>query len=707
MMAGMSFASRILATLGAVASVASSLVAQCSDPPTPAAGFPLTVVTDQLVTFTDGYLTRTDVRHPAVTAGACGWPLLIAVHGFPGSKAGPIATNSADLARRGYLVVTYDVRGQGSAIGLNPGRGTTLMALHEWIDMFEIIEWVAAAFPGRVDLGRVGVFGISQGGAHSWAAAAWSGRTPPPNARRSRPFPAVHAVAPTVMVPSHTDAATLDGTAFVNAWANLAFVPPNTSAVLDQTLQTTMRTFMLADDPAGMRTWMRNDPGRDFQTLLSTSTTPVFVTMSWLDFTMAANTSLQALAQMPASTPKRAFLTTGMHNTPANAYQSARQEALRLAWFDRFLKGGVEPVELGPPVLSACLPSSRTEYLMPTTLWRHRADAEFTPATTTPTTHYLRQGAALSLAAPTSPETPESVLHNVPPGYDLTSWRADGSGQNVAQALTRMPLSSHSYTTPPFAVDTDVAGIPVLHLEVTPSAARFLLAARLEVVPLTGTPQVIAQGGTGVRQAGGPTPATVTIELSATACVVPAGARLRLSVQNHYLVIPAATEAFRYMPFFTTSRVDLEHKPGATSRLVLPVRAEPRLDVTTDATELSLLAPLPVTLRLRSSAQRAGAVYAILASLSGQGPASAMPGGALLYLQPDALTTALLGVANSALLPGFVGVLDQDGRGSATMNLGPIAPLPAELAAARMHFAPIALQNGVIITGAPHELTLR
>lgn len=697
---------RHLAPLALALSLVANLAAQCPDPPTPPAGFPLTVVSDQLVTYTDLYRTRADLRYPSVAPGPCGWPLLIAVHGFPGSKAGPVGTQAASLAQLGYCVVTYDVRGQGSAIALNPGRGTTLMALSEWIDLFEMIEWVAAARPGLVDLARVGVLGISQGGAHAWAAAAWSGRTPPPNARRSAPFPVVRVAAPTVMVPSHSDAATQDGHAIINAWANLAFAPPGPMAVLDSALQATMRTFLHADDPAGMHAWMRNDPGRDFQHLLASSTTAVFATMAWHDEAMAPNAALRALAAMPATTPKRAFLTTGLHGTPTNGYESARADRLREAWLARFLKGSAEPVELGPPVLSALLPANRDDYLASTSLWRHRSDADFA-LSSTPTTFYLRQGALLSTSEPSANEPPESVQHNVPTGYDLNAWRADGAGQNLALALSRIPLSSHAYLTAPFAVDTELAGIPRLELEVTPNHTRFQLNARLEIVPPTGTPQVIAQGGLGVRQAGNPTPTTIAIELSATACVVPAGARLRLSVRNHSLVIPSAAETFRYLPFFASSRVDLEHKPGATSRLLLPLRGAPKLDLATAATEIALPTPLPIALQLRSSPSRAGAPYVLLSSLLGQGPALALPSGDLLHLQLDAFSLELLGLAGSALLPGFAGVLDASGRASASLHLDLLAPLPLELSGQHLHLAPLALENGVLRAGAPLELLFR
>jgi predicted acyl esterase len=690
-----------------IASLVAELAGQCPDPPTPPAGFPIAVVSDQLVTFTDQLRTRADLRHPAVAPGPCGWPLLIAVHGFPGTKAGPVGAQAAALAQLGYCVVTYDVRGQGSAIALNPGRGTTLMALEEWIDLFEIIEWAAAAHPGLVDLGRVGVLGISQGGAHAWAAAAWSGRTPPPNARRSAPFPVVRVAAPTVMVPSHSDAATQDGTAFINAWANLAYAPPGPMAVLDSSLQATMRAYMQADDPAGMHAWMRSDPGRDFQHLLTSSTTAVFTTMAWHDESMAPNSALRALASMPATTPKRAFLTTGLHGTPTNTYEAARADRLREAWFARFLKGSAEPVELGPPVLSALLPANRADYLQSAALWRHRADADLALSSATPTTYYLRQGAALSTAAPSSNEPPEAVLHSVPAGYDLNSWRADGAGQNLSLALSRIPLSSHAYLTAPFAVDTELAGIPRLLLEVTPNHTRFQLTARLEVVPPTGTPQVIAQGGVGVRQSLGPAPASVAIELSATACVIPVGGRLRLSVRNHSLVIPAATEIFRYMPFFVSSRVDLEHRLGAASRLLLPLRGTPSLDLTTTATEIALPTPLPIALRVQSSASRAGLPYVLLASLLGQGPPLPLPGGDLLYLQLDGFSFELLGLAGSPLLPGFAGSLDANGRASASLQLNLLAPLPLELSGWNLHLAPLAIESGVLRAGASRELRFR
>lgn len=691
----------------ALAVALAPLRAQCSDPALPPGGFATTAAIDQLVTFSDAYRTRADVRWPTAAPGPCGWPLLVLVHGWPADKNGQIAVVAAEYAARGYVTVAYDVRGQGSGIALNPGRGTTLMALAEWIDLFEVMEWVEAQQPALVDFARIGVTGISQGGAHSWAAAAWSGRVPPPNARRSAAFPVVRAVAPTVMVPSHTDAATFGGTAFVDSWAGFAYAPPNATFVLDAGFQTTMRNFVVADDPAGMRAWMRADPGRDFQALLATSTTATLVTMAWHDESMPAEPALRALASMPATTPKRALLTTGNHGTPTNAYEAGRVDEVRRAWFDRFLKGAFEPVELGPPVLSALIPPTAAEYLTGSTLWRHRADVALPPPNASSAVWHLRQGAQLTAAAPTSNEAPELVQHAVPAGYDLQSWRADGAGQNVSLALARIPLSSFSYTTPPFVADAELAGVPRLQLEVTAQQARFLLAARLEIVPASGNPQIVAQGGTGVRLAAAPAPTTVAFDLSATACVVPAGARLRLSVRNHYLVKAAAVEGFRCIPPFVASTVAVEHKPGMLSTLTLPMRPQGGFDAVTATRELSLAQPAPAAFTLRASPAYAGSPYWLLGSLLGQGPAAPLPGGDTLWLWSDALTSSLLGAAGNPLFPGFVGVLDAAGAASATLDLAPVAPLPAFLSGWRVHFAPVLLAGNAAVAGPPLEFVLR
>ena len=82
-----------------------------------------------------------------------------------------------------------------------------------------------------------------------------------------------------------------------------------------------------------------------------------------------------------------------------------------------------------------------------------------------------------------------------------------------------------------------------------------------------------------------------------------------------------------------------------------------------------------------------------------------LPGGDLLWLRPDGLTTAALGP--NSLLPGFIGVLDAAGSASASMQFLPIAPLPPGLVGTNLHLAPLAFRGGDLHAGAPVTLEFR
>ena len=687
-----------------IALACTQLAAQCSDPPAPASGFAITTTTNQLLTYTDGYRTRADVYRPTTAPGPCGWPLLIAVHGLPSNKQAA-AARAADFAQRGYLVVAYDVRGQGSGIALNPGKGSGIMSLKEWIDMFEVIEWARSTYPNLVDNQRVGVFGVSQGGAHAWAAAAWSGRQPPPNPRRSTPFPTVNAVAATAMPPSHADAATLEGAAFKAIWARYAYAPTGPMLAVDPPVKQVWSTFLANDDPEGNYLWLKSDPGRDFSAELQQSAVPTLVTMSWRDNGVGADPALAALQSMPASTPKRLYVTTGQHDTPPNDYEFDQQLRMRERWFARFLKADPEPIEDGPLVRSAALPSDAATYTDPTSLWRQRADGSLPPQGSSTSRLFRRAGGALSAQAPTTSEPPQRITHQVPPGYTALQWGQSGGGTAVAPTLNVTPLSEHVYTSAPFAETFEIAGLPTLELAVTPLHPRFFVAARLDLIPPSGGAFNVGRGAAGERQPGGPTPTTLSIGLDLLDVVVPAGARLQLRVRNHYIVNTPQGEYFHTMPYLSGYSVDVEHRPGALSFVDLPLRPAVELDLTTAATELSLSAPAPVGFGLRSAPEWASSIYFVAISLSGQGPAVPLPGGDQLWLRPDGLTTAALGP--NALLPGFIGVLDAAGAASASMQLLPAAPLPAGLVGTNLHLAPLAFWGVDLRAGAPVTLELR
>ncbi|MBM3987922.1 MAG: hypothetical protein FJ294_08195 [Planctomycetes bacterium] len=160
-------------------------VPQCVDPAVPPGGFAIMSALDQLVTFSDGATTRADVRRPSAAPGACGWPMLVLVHGIGGNKAS-LNGSAQSFAAQGYFSLTFDVRGHATHSG-----GHTHFGQRERFDQMELMRWAIASFAGVVDGSRIGVNGASQGG-------STLGRPPPGAERRSRPMPgASRATTPT------------------------------------------------------------------------------------------------------------------------------------------------------------------------------------------------------------------------------------------------------------------------------------------------------------------------------------------------------------------------------------------------------------------------------------------------------------------------------------------------------------------------------
>ncbi|MBC8405030.1 MAG: hypothetical protein H8E15_07375, partial [Planctomycetes bacterium] len=115
-------------------------------------------VTDQEVTFSDGYRTLLDIRYPTTSPNPGGWPMVLFVHSS-GTSRTQVNGKAKSMAKRGYITVTYDVRGQGPGMALNNAQvhGRSNIGIRERIDMFETIEAVEALFPSVVDMDRIGV----------------------------------------------------------------------------------------------------------------------------------------------------------------------------------------------------------------------------------------------------------------------------------------------------------------------------------------------------------------------------------------------------------------------------------------------------------------------------------------------------------------------------------------------------------------------
>ncbi|MEV6010989.1 alpha/beta fold hydrolase [Streptomyces sp. NPDC051976] len=150
------------------------------------------------------------------TAGGKGRrPAVLLGHGFGGSKD-DVRGQAEALARHGYAVLTWSARGFGHStgrIGLNAPSG-------EVADVSKLVDWLATRPEVRLDAPgdpRVGVTGVSYGGAVSLLAAGYDHR--------------VDAIAPRMTYWNLSDALFPDDV-YKKLWAGIFFTSGSTSGGL-------------------------------------------------------------------------------------------------------------------------------------------------------------------------------------------------------------------------------------------------------------------------------------------------------------------------------------------------------------------------------------------------------------------------------------------------------------------------------------------
>lgn len=688
--------------LAAVSLLATGAPAQCTDPTPGRDGFPVKLIPRLDVTYSDGYRTQATAAHPTARPGPCGWPLLILVPGL-GQTRTELQDEAMGHARRGYFVATYDVRGQASARDLNPKRGSMLWALDEWIDLAEMIEFVAAAFRGTADASRIGVAGDSQGAVHAWAAAAYSGRALPPNARRTRRFPRISCVVPRVFAPQTVEVLVPDESAFYYRLSEFAFEAKVPSVELDASFRKRLASYLEANDPPGLARYLRGIPGKDFTKDLVSTQVPVLHIVSWLDLFMAPNLSFEAFRLLPQSTPKRIHVATGFHGTPLNTYQILLRQEITFSWLDRFLKQLGERVELGPPVSSALIPSDPRLYNHTLSLWRHRADLTFPPQRSTDKRLYLRAAGRLLESKPTGVEGPGVIRHTLPVGYGVRDFQKDTDPWG--RIVPKFSFSSLIFRSEPVPAEVELAGSPAVTLDVRPTRPEVQIGLRLFAITPEGRVQQLSSGGVGLRGADTTRSQPVRIVMGATGCLLPKGTRLAIEIANQAIQTPATTDAYRLIPMFHDFQLSIGYQPGRLSFVDLPLRTEVQPDLSTADTVILMDKPGAQTLFLRSAANRRNLPYLILASLSGEAPVPL--GTSTLWLERDALTDVFLGLAGSPLLAGFVGLLNDDGAAIGTLSLGALGTLPPSLYERNLHLAPVVFAPPQIWAGAPVQLRFR
>lgn len=687
--------------LVAVLALATAVAAQsCPRPTPPPGGHALTVDLAVPVSYSDGYQTFGSLLRPTGPAPACGWPLVVHVHPLGQSRGFQLDFQTM-LAAQGYAVWSYDVRGQGAAFAANaahPNPGTTLWGPVERCDLVEQIQFVAAepTWAGVVDATRIAVVGVSQGGAHAWSAAAWSGQTFAVPGRPPATMPTITCVAPSDFVADTCDDWVRHGMLFSTWWVE-AIDSNIPGLALDAAWLQACRSAFAAQDPATLLAGFVAE-GRPLGARLAQSTVPVFYAHAYHDLVDHPLTAVRQLEAMAA--PRRALLGTVGHDVPDNDGEREFRRALTLRWLHRWLWRELNEVESEPLFALAELPLDGVVRDDPASLWnRVAADGVATPAGAQ--RHWLHDDGALRMTAPTTPQADAAVQQTIDPQasqFTPAQYLAQPAVRALPAVLAACPLNERVYAFTTTA-ETELAASATLHARLVPQGPRWMLAASLTVQPpQPGAAEVLlAADALASDQSVAGVAETRTLRLPPVAARIPAGAIVRLRLRNLWLREHPMQPRLEVAPLFHDFRVDVVHGDAAGSWLDLPLQpVGPKLVV--DRQWLEVAAPAPITARLRGGAARAGLPYFAAVGLSGQTPGASYL-NATIPIDVDWLT--IESVASTTLpFVGMLGFLDANGDATCGLDLAGI-PLPQGLNGYRFTFAAFVWDGPWAPTGAP------
>lgn len=698
-----------LVVLGAF--VVSANAQGCVRPVPPPGGFPLQADLVVPVTYSDGYETFGSLLRPAGPPPTCGWPLVVFVHPLGAMRSYQLDVQQR-IAGQGYAVWSYDVRGQGQAQLVNtqhPNPGTTLWGPVERVDLAEQIAFVAAnaAWTGEVDATRIGVMGVSQGGAHAWSAAALSGQTIGVPGRPSIVFPTVACAIPSDLVADPIDDWVRGGELF-STWFVEAISGSYTGTPFDAAFVQAARASFVAQDAPGLVATLQAE-GRALRPLLAASSVPVLYHHAWFDIVDGPLSAVQCLESRSA--PFRVHLGAVGHAVPANAHEVARRDEASLRWLHRWLWNEANEIDLEPPFVLAQLPLDPLVHDDLQTKWNHALGASVLPPPTAQR-WYLHDDGLLRDAAPTAPQANLAIHQQIDPlatTFTPTDYLNDPSVRLLANVLAACPLQERVYTLTTTA-PSEIAASPLLHLELVPDQPSWMLAAVLTVQgPEPGAIEVMlgAQAIARHNSVAG-IAEQHDVRLPPIAARIPAGATLRLRLRNLWLR-EWPGQSIEVAPRFHDFQVALRHDQApAGCWLDLPlVPTKPRLVVT--AASLDLATAPAITGTLRGGSERSGYPYFAAIGLSGQVPGVPYLDD-VVAIDGDWLVVASAGSNEAPWFSGFLGFLDVDGNATLTLDLSSAAPLPQLLNGMQLTFAAFVWNGPWAPTGAgsnPCDVQLR
>jgi hypothetical protein len=646
--------------------------AQCVDPP--ADGTFIEYV-DQIISFTDNYHTYMDVRIPSVAPSACGWPMIVLVH-TSGTSRTIVTSHARGLASRGFVTVTYDVRGQGPGMTLNDPQiyGREIVGIRERLDMFEIMEEAERLFPDKIDFDRIGVTGRSQGGLHSFLAAAHSGKTFPVNPWRTAPAPVITAVAPVNFGGEYINSLVPDNQTFSEMMARQLYEDEAVSGVHHPpAFFAFIQPFIDAEDYEGVITALF-DPALDPGVLLQDSTVSIMAQLAWDDKYGPINQLVRNWENyLLPGTRKLLNHSVGGHSTANNFYELMSKDYRRIMFFEQELKGINRGLDNWANYRFAISPISAVDYNSEFHVW-DVIESDVYPLAGT----YIK---------PYFPG-PGNALHaEVPPGTDFysVSHRANGITQQdyfdylpEPEALVfGMPMDTVEFVMPPIESGVLLLGAPKLELNIKCPQPDFQVSVALFDHT---TDRYLTSGQQVIRGHNGSDEIHLDLEMGMCSYYLAKGTVLRAEVRNiSWHKTPFHITYLYAMPLFTDFDVTMRTGGAGASKLELPL---------VDYANPILTGTLPFViphnnengkLALRCyDEETAGWSYQILASLSGTSPGSSYH-GTHVPLNFDGLTKLIYTDPGSLPISHFAGTLNAKSEAEANAFLSRVPNLPPTL----------------------------
>jgi predicted acyl esterase len=276
-------------------------------------------VHESTVTMSDGITLDALFCRPSSAAPAGGYPAVLLVHGFGGSKNN-VRSLAQSFSRIGYVTVGYSVRGQGAS----GGQFDFFTSDRILADLRGMIDYTAGL--EQVNAERIAVMGGSQGGLHAWMAAAFD-------------------------MPVRTVVSIIANARFRENWLE--------NNALNWIFSNAALTSGVRFDPATLNLLQqaqqsgRYDAVRDFLTQYSTNALeteveiPVAVIVSAHDIFFNQNAAIRQFANVP--TPSRFILYPGEHDLPSDPEQNTYVLDVIDRWLRYWLKDEVAYADVASP----------------------------------------------------------------------------------------------------------------------------------------------------------------------------------------------------------------------------------------------------------------------------------------------------------------------------------------------------------------------